>query len=120
MRKTLFIAFFVFLGTSVGFLSSRASGATLTGTFELSSTSHTQANPVAINLSSNVHAIYNGSDAAYGIGTTNPLGTGRSYGTSSTSSYIYYNKVTEGTADPTDVAAGESTWASATWTRLGG
>ena len=91
----------------------------LTGTFELSSTTHTQAPPVKVHLSANVVASYAGTDGAYGAATTNPLGNGKSFGLSSATSYVYYTKVTKGTSTPVAVTAGKSTWSSSTWSVVG-
>jgi hypothetical protein len=95
-------------------LLAQVSFAADSGTITLGSTITSDPIP----LSANVYAEYNGTATAYGIGTVNKLGT-KSFGTSNASSMIYFDEVDVGTDDPTDVTAGNSTWASATWTELG-
>ena len=119
MKRFLFGVFIIMFLICVGSSNALANWGkadnndTGNGYIDLSST----AGDARAQLSSGVYAGYSGTDTAYGAGTVNKNGT-QSYGTSSASSTIYYHDVSVNTTTPTEVSAGQSSWASDTWTAI--
>lgn len=111
MRKFVYICGILLVSASfLWAFSQTSSGGSITmGSGNVSET---------VTLSNGVSAGYNGTASSYGMGTVHQSGT-KSYGTSSASTSIYYDSVNTGTTTPTEVSAGNSNWATDTWTLEG-
>ena len=116
MMKKIFVLFLAIFIMALFSTASLADALDKTGTISLDS-----GNKADVDLSANVIASYYSDGTTYAAATYNPKGTGREYGTGSTTTYMWYKEsgvATGGTTVPIDL--GDSyDFATNNWESIG-